>query len=269
VELLCGLLAMNRSSYYYEAADQTDDGVRAEIVSIAEEFPSYGYRMIHRELQRREFAVNAKRVRRLMREENLVIQVRRFVVTSEYHPNHGDWPNLLKNQEIAKLNWAWAADITYIDLGREFVYLAVIIDVCSRAIRGWHLDRDLSSALTHRALDRALAKHGPPRIHHSDHGVQYMAKGYVEKLESHGIAVSTSAKGKPMQNGKCERFMRTLKENEVYLTEYADLADARRRMRRFLEDVYMRKRLHSALDYRTPAEFEAEFGKSAKQKPPR
>jgi transposase InsO family protein len=167
--------------------------------------------MIQKELQRRLFTVNAKRVRRLMREENLVIQARRFVATWEYSPDHRDWPNLLKQQEITGLNQAWAADITYIDLGHEFVYLAVIIDVCSRAVRGWYLDRDLSSELTHRALDRALRAHGPPKIHHSDHGVQYLSKGYVEKLESHGIAVSCSAKGKPMQNGKCERFMRTLK----------------------------------------------------------
>ena len=266
VALLCDLLTVPRSSYYYEAAAEADDGVRAEIVRIAAEFPRYGYRMIHHELRRRQFVVNAKRVRRLMHEENLVIQVRRYVATSEYHPDHGDWPNLLQKQAITKLNDAWAADITYIDLGREFVYLAVIIDVCSRAIRGWWLDRDLSSALAHRALDRALVKHGPPRIHHSDHGVQYMAKGYVEKLQGHGIAISTSAKGKPMQNGKCERFMRTLKEEEVYLTEYADLKDARRRIRRFLEDVYMRKRMHSALDYRTPAEFEAELVKSGGRK---
>ena len=266
VSLLCDLLQMTRSSFYYAAIDEADDGVRAAVVKIAAEFPRFGYRMIRGELRRRGFDVNAKRVRRLMREEDLVIQVRRFVATSEYHPNHGDWPNLVKSRAIATLNDVWAADITYIDLGREFVYLAVIIDLHSRAIRGWWLDRDLSSALTHRALDRALAKHGAPKIHHSDHGVQYMAKGYVEKLQQHGIAISTSAKGKPMQNGACERFMRTLKENEVYLTEYADLADARRRIRRFLEDVYMRKRIHSALDYRTPEEFEAELKTRAKTK---
>ena len=257
---------MTRSSFYYAAIDEADDGVRAAVVKIAAEFPRFGYRMIRGELRRRGFDVNAKRVRRLMREEDLVIPVRRFVATSEYHPNHGDWPNRVKNRTIATLNDVWAADITSIDLGREFVYLAVIIDLHSRAIRGWWLDRDRSSALTHRALDRALAKHGAPKIHHSDHGVQYMAKGYVKKLQHHGIAISTSAKGKPMQNGACERFMRTLKENEVYLTEYADLADARRRIRRFLEDVYMRKRIHSALDYRTPEEFEAELKTRAKTK---
>jgi putative transposase len=258
-ELLCELLGLSRSSFYYDVVKEVDDGVRAAIVSIAEEFPTYGYRMIQKELERRLVTVNTKRVRRLMREENLVIQVRRFVTTSEYRRGTRDWPNLLKSQAFTTLNAAWAADITYIDLGREFVYLAVIIDVFSRGIRGWHLDRDLSSELTHRALDRALAKHGPPKIHHSDHGVQYLANGYIEKLQGHGIAVSCSAKGKPMQNGKCERFIRTLKESEVSLNAYEDLADARRRIRRFLEDVYMRKRIHSALGYVTPAEFEAAY----------
>jgi putative transposase len=259
-------LELNRSSFYYDAVEAVDDGVRAAIVSIAEEFPTYGYRMIQKELERRRVTVNTKRVRRLMHEENLVIAVRRFVTTSEYRRDSRDWPNLLKSQSITKLNEAWAADITYIDLGREFVYLAVIIDVFSRGIRGWYLDGDLSSVLTHRALDRALSRHGPPRIHHSDHGVQYLANGYIEKLQNQGIAVSCSAKGKPTQNGKCERFIRTLKECEVYLNEYEDLADARRRIRRFLEDVYMRKRIHSALDYATPAEFEATCRTKARKK---
>ena len=257
---------MSRSTFYYDAAEDVDDGARGAVVSIAEEFPTYGYRMIQKELERRSVTANTKRVRRLMHEENLVIQVRRFVTTSEYRRGTRDWPNLLKSQSVTTLNAAWAADVTHIDLGREFVYLAVIIDVFSRGIRGWHLDRDLSSALTHRALDRALSKHGPPRLHHSDHGVQYLASGYVEKLQRHGIAVSCSAKGKPTQNGKCERFIRTLKESEVYLNSYEDLADARRQIRRFLEDVYMRKRIHSALDYVTPAEFEAACRTKAKTK---
>ena len=253
---MCELLGLCRSSFYYDAVAEVDDGVRAEIVSIAQEFPVYGYRMITAELKRRTFEVNAKRVRRLMREANLVISVRRYVTTSTCSRDRRDWPNLLKNKEITQLNPAWSADITYIELGRGFVYLAVIIDVFSRGIRGWHLGSDLSSELAHRALDRALAKHGVPLIHHSDHGVQYLSDGYLEKLARHGTAVSCSAKGKPTQNGKCERFIRTLKESEVHLQDYEDLADARRKIRKFLEDVYMTKRLHSALDYVTPAEFE-------------
>ena len=266
VDLVCELLDLSRSSFYYDAVEEIDDGVRTAIVSIAEEFPAYGYRMLTHELRRRLFTVNAKRVRRLMHEENLVIQVRRFVTTSEYRRDSRDWPNLLRNKRITKLNQAWSADITYIDLGREFVYLALIIDVHSRGIRGWHLDSDLSSELTHRALDRALRNHDAPKIHHSDHGVQYLASGYIEKLRSHGIAVSCSAKGKPTQNGKCERFIRTLKENEVYLNEYENLADARRQIRKFLERVYMTKRLHSALGYVTPAEFEAECESKSSKK---
>jgi putative transposase len=255
---LCELLQLSRSSFYYDAVEEADDGVRTAIVSIAEQFPQYGYRMITKELKRRDLVVNSKRVRLLMHEENLVIAVRRFVKASVYLPNHGEWPNLLKKQPPTKLNEVWAADITFIKLGGAFVYLAVIIDVFSRGLRGWYLGRDLTSELTHRALDRALRLHDKPKIHHSDHGVQYMTEGYIDKLLSQGISVSCSAKGKPTQNGICERFIRTLKDSEVSLNEYADLADARRQIRKFLEDVYMTKRLHSSLGYVTPAEFEAQ-----------
>jgi putative transposase len=248
---------LNRRSFYYEAVEEVDDGVRAALVSIAEQFPTYGYRMITKELKRRTFAVNTKRVRRRRHEENVVIAVPRSGTTSICARDCRDWPNRLKNKAITKLNEAWAADITYVELGRAFVYLAVIIDVFSRGIRGWYLGSDLSSELTHRALDRALAKHAAPKIHHSDHGVQYLSEGYLEKLAHHGIAVSGSAKGKPTQNGICERFIRTRKESAVRLQGYEDLADARRTIRKFLEDVYMRKRMHSALGYVTPAEFEA------------
>lgn len=258
VTLLCRLLCLKPSSFYYRPTEVEDDGVRAALIRIAAEHPRSGYRMIRAILARQGFAVNAKRVRRLMHEENLVIQVRRFVTTSVYSPNHGDWPNLLKSKTPESLNEVWAADITYVHLDRGFVYLAVIIDVFSRGVRGWQLGHDLSSDLTLRALHQALSRHDPPRVHHSDHGVQYMSQGYIETLSSHGIAVSCSAKGKPMQNGICERFIRTLKDSEVSLNEYRDLADARRQIRRFLEDVYMRKRLHSSLGYVTPAEFEAD-----------
>ena len=222
--------------------------MRAGIVSIAEEFPTYGYRMITQELKRRAFEVNAKRGRRLMHEENRVIAVRRHGKTSTCPRDQRDRPNLRKNKVITKRHVAWAADIMYIELGREFVYLAVLIDVFSRGVRGWYLGTDWSSELTHRALDQALRKHGPPQIHHSDHGVQYLSEGYLEKFQQHGLAVSCSAKGKPTPKGKCERFLRTLKESEVRLPEYEDLADARRKQRRFLEEVDMRKRIPSALD---------------------
>jgi putative transposase len=228
VTLLCQLLHLEPSSFYYQPVEIVEDGVRAALVRIAVEHPRFGYRMIRATLARQGLVVNAKRVRRLMHEENLVIQVRRWVTTSEYSPNHGDWPNLLKTKAPERLNEVWAADITSIALGHGFVYLAVIIDVFSRGIRGWYLGQDLSSDLTHRALDQALSRHGPPKVHHRDHRVQSMAQGYIQKLESHGIAVSCSAKGKPMQNGIGERFIRTLKDSEMSLTECRDLADARR-----------------------------------------
>jgi putative transposase len=217
----------------------------------------HGYRMITAELKRRTCAVNARRVRRLMHEENLVIAVRRYVSTSRCARDRRDWPNLLKNKAITKLNEAWAADSTYVELGRALVYLAVIIDQFSRGIRGGYLGSDLSSELTHRALDGTLAKHDASKIHHSDHGVPYLSEGYLEKLAHHGIAVSCSAKGKPTPKGICERFIRTLKESEARLQDYEDLADARGKIRKFLEDVSMRKRLHWALGYVTPAELEA------------
>ena len=262
--MLCRLLDLPASSFYYGSKPIPDDPVRDELETIATEFPRYGYRRITAELRRRDFPVNAKRVRRLMHEADLVVQVRRMVETSICRPDLGDWPNLVKTLEIVHPNQAWAADITYIKVKHEFVYLAVLIDLYTRAIRGWYLDRDLSAELTHRALDQALAEHGPPAIHHSDHGVQYLCKSYVAKLRSHHVAISTSAKGKPTQNGICERLMRTLKEEEVSLSEYWDLEEARSRIGYFLDDVYMHKRVHSALGYRTPAEFEDAFEKESR-----
>jgi putative transposase len=256
---LCRLIGLHPSALYYRPQAPSDDGLRDAIETIAAEFPRYGYRRIQAELRRRHRTVNAKRIRRLMHEAHLVVQVRRLIRTSIYRPDLGDWPNLIKTREIQQPNDAWAADITYIHVRNEYLYLAVLIDLYTRGIRGWYLDRDLSEELTHRALDQALAEYPPPQIHHSDHGVQYMSKRYVEKLLDHGVAVSTAAKGKPYQNGICERFIRILKEEEVSLNEYLDLEDARGRIGTFLGDVYMVKRVHSALDYRTPAEFEADW----------
>ncbi len=157
------------------------------------------------------------------------------------------------------MDQAWCADTTYIRLRREFIYLAVVLDIFPRSIRGWELGRNLTEELSRAALERTLVMRRP-EIHHSDQGVQYAATGYVQRLESLRVKVSMAARGQPTDNPFAERFMRTLKEEEVYLNEYADFEEARSRIGRFLENVYMKKRVHSALGYRTPAEFEAEQG---------
>jgi putative transposase len=172
--------------------------------------------------------------------------------------SYGVYPNLLKGLQIVRPNQVWAADLTYIRMPRQFVYLAVLLDVFTRAIRGWELSGSLSEELTKAALQGALAQEHP-EIHHSDQGVQYAAHGYVQLLQGAQVQMSMAAKGTPTDNAFVERFMRTLKEEEVYLHEYRDLADARAHIGRFLEEVYMCKRLHSSLGYLPPAEFEAQW----------
>ena len=256
VRRLCQLLAVAPSSYYSRKEDADDRELRDLIERIALEFPRYGYRRMSVELRRRGQVVNHKRVLRLMREDHLLVQVRRFCRTTNSAHDYGRFPNLVRGLTIARLNQVWCADITYVRLRRDFVYLAVIMDIYPRAIRGWELSGNLTEALTAAALERALAQQ-VPEIHHSDQGVQYAATGYVDRLLRRGIKVSMAARGQPRQNAFAERLMRTLKEEEVYLHDYADLTEARTRIGRFLDDVYMTKRVHSALGYRTPAEFEA------------
>ena len=256
VRRLCQVFAVAPSSYYYRRSHADDQDRRDLIEQIALEFPRYGYRRMAVELRRRGARVNHKRVLRLLREDHLLVQVRRFCRTTNSAHHYGRFPNLIRGLTIERLNQVWCADITYVRLRRDFVYLAVIMDISPRAIRGWELSGNLTEALTAAALERALAQQ-VPEIHHSDQGVQYAATGYVDRLLSRGIKVSMAARGQPRENAFAERLMRTLKEEAVYLHEYADLAEARTRIGRFLDDVYMTKRVHSALGYQTPAEFEA------------
>jgi transposase InsO family protein len=256
IRQLCRLLAVAPSSYYYVGQEAEDGELRDALERLALEFPRYGYRRLTVELRRRGQVVNHKRVLRLMREENLLVQVRRFCRTTNSGHDYGRFPNLVRGLAIERLNQVWCADITYVRLRRDFVYLAVIMDIYPRAIRGWELGGNLTEALTTAALERALAQQAP-EIHHSDQGVQYAATGYVDRLLRRGIKVSMAARGQPRQNAFAERLMRTLKDEEVYLHEYDNLAEARTRIGRFLDDVYMTKRVHSALGYQTPAEFEA------------
>ncbi len=171
------------------------------------------------------------------------------------HP-YGRYPNLVQGLAIVRPDQVWCGDITYIRLQREFIYLAVLMDIFTRSIRGWQLGRDLSEELSKAALVWALADR-QPEIHHSDQGVQYAANGYVSLLEAAGVQISMAAQGQPTENAYAERLMHTLKDEEVYLHEYLDFADAHQHIGHFLDDVYMHKRVHSALGYVPPAEFEA------------
>ena len=256
VDLLCRLLSCPRSSYYYKEA-QEDTAVRDAVEQIAATFPRYGYRRITAELARRGQTVNHKRVLRLMQAENLLVAVKRYTRPAYKRHELPRYPNLIRDVTVERADQVWGSDFTYIRLRGEWVYLAVILDLFTRAIRGWHLGRDMTERLVTTALQNALATHTAPAIHHSDQGVQYCASGYVALLQQAGIQVSMSAAGRPTENAFVERVIRTLKEEEVALNDYEDFEDAQQRIGQFLDDVYNTKRIHSSLGYKTPAEYEA------------
>ena len=240
------------------AADRV--ALRDAIERLVLDFPGYGYRRVTRALQRDGWRINHKRVLRVMRQESLLCQLkRRFVATTDSAHGHRTYPNLLAGLELTAVNQAWVADLTYIRLPTAFIYLACILDAYSRRCVGWELSRRIDTTLTLAALERALAarRPWPGLIHHSDRGVQYASRAYVERLEAVGARPSMSAVGNPYDNAKAEAFFKTLKREEVYLTEYRDFAEAEAGIERFIEEVYNRKRLHSALGYRPPVEFEA------------
>ena len=266
---------VSRSGFYRwgsaEPAPDRDMELRDAIQRIAVEWPSYGRPRMTKELRRRGWVVNPKRVRRLMREDNLLcVRKRKFVVTTDSNHGRKVYPNLARNMVLTGTDQLWVADITYIRLRDEFVFVAVILDACSRRVIGWALDRTLEDELTLGALRMALARRvvEPGLVHHSDRGSQYASTDYTDLLKDHGITISMSRKGNPWDNAACESFMKTLKYEEVHRNDYRDLAEARTSIREFLEKIYNQKRLHSALGYLPPAEFERNHKEAAARQLP-
>jgi len=267
IERMCCLVQVSRAGFYRSLKErepmEEEMEVRSSIQAIAlEHRRRYGYRRITVELRRRGMLVNHKRVARMMREDNLIgLRPRSFVVTTDSRHDLEVYLNLAKRMKLTGINQLWVADITFIRLKTEFVYLAVILDAYSRKVVGWALERTLASRLAIAALEKAIGERQPSAglVHHSDRGAQYACGDYVSVLRRHQMIPSMSRPANPYDNASCESFIKTLKREEIYANEYRDLDHLRANMEVFLEDYYNRRRLHSALGYRPPEEFEQEL----------
>jgi putative transposase len=268
IERMCQLAKVSRAGFYRSLQERMpeEEGmeVRSAIQQIAlEHRRRYGYRRVTRELRRRGMLVNHKRVARILREDNLLaVQPKRFVTTTDSNHRLEIYLNLARRMKLTGIDQLWVADITYIRLQSEFVYLAVILDGFSRKVVGWKLDRTLASRLATEPLEEAIAsrKPLPGLVHHSDRGIQYASADYVEILKKHGIVPSMSRPANPYDNASCESFIKTLKREEIYANEYENLDHLRDHIEEFIERYYNPKRLHSALGYRSPEEFEQQAG---------
>jgi transposase InsO family protein len=260
---LCESAQVSRAGYYRSWIRTEPKAERIQLRDAIQRLAlvdrHYGYRRILRELKKEGWIVNHKRLLRFMREDNLLsIRRRRFVVTTDSQHGWRVYPNLARYMVLSDINQLWVADITYIRLKEEFIYLAIILDVYSRRVVGWSMKRRLESDIALDALEMALKQRHPAAglVHHSDRGVQYAANRYVERLEARGIISSMSRPGNPYDNAWAESFIKTLKAEEVNAAQYRDLEDASVHIARFIEEVYNQRRLHSALGYVSPQEFE-------------
>jgi putative transposase len=264
VERMCQLAQVSRASFYRSLQQQEPQQEEMELRAAIQEIflghrRRYGYRRVTMELRRRGIPVNRKRVQRVMQADNLLaLQRRAFVVTTDSKHELEVYLNLARRLKLSGINQLWVADITYLRLAKEFVYLAVILDAFSRKVVGWALERTLTASLPKAALARAIAARqpAPGLVHHSDRGVQYASAEYVQVLQQHGIVPSMSRPANPYDNASCESFMKTLKQEEIYANNYRDLVHLSANVGIFIEQYYNRCRLHSALGYQPPEEFE-------------
>jgi transposase InsO family protein len=270
VERMCFLAGVSRAGFYRRLAAREPFEEEMEVRSamqriVLEHRRRYGYRRVAAELRRQGLAVNHKRVARLMREDNLLaVPPRAFVTTTDSEHGLAVSLNLAKRMNLNGIDQLWVADITYIRLRSEFVYLAVVLDAFSRKMVGWALDRTLTARLAVAALERAISvrKPAPGLVHHSDRGIQYACREYATILVANGMTPSMSRPANPYDNASCESFMKTLKQEEIYANAYRDLEHLRTSIAEFLEHYYNRLRLHSALGYRTPEEYERDVNPS-------
>lgn len=262
------MIRLSRSTYYYRKKNpyeaQADARLLEAIEKIVEEFPRYGYRRVTKQLHRQGVEVNHKRIYRLMKKHGLLCKQRRKfrVYTTDSNHAYPVYPNRIGGLAVTRLNQVWVADLTYIRIKTGFVYLAMILDAFSRKAIGYALSRRIDRELSLAALRMAIANRRPAPgcIHHSDRGVQYAAHGYVDELKASGFTISMSRKGNPYDNAMAESFMKTLKYDEVYLSEYETFEDVVTNVFGFIEDVYNARRLHSSIGYRPPNEFEQTLG---------